>query len=148
MQAIVDYWRYYLSIDLEDLRSLTAVACLNYCCPRSLVNWGIFTRNSFGRNCYGLFEWIMSTNGGRKRGKSRKRLLAAGPNVHIVITMKMCSFLSVYFYGVFIILKSLLGRLGRRLEDNIKMKFKEQFCETEGFHLTQEGIRDGLMLTR
>jgi len=51
--------------------------------------------------------------------------MAAGPNVHIVITMKMCSFLSVYFYGVFIILKSLLGRLGRRLEDNIKMKFKD-----------------------
>ena len=62
--------------------------------------------------------------------------------------MKMCSFLSLYFYGVFIILERLLGRLWRRLEDNITMKIKEQFGETEGFHLAQEGIRGGLMLTR
>jgi hypothetical protein len=124
MQAIMDYWRYYLSIGLEDLRSFTAMACLNYCWPRSLINWGIFARNHFEGKYFGLFEWIMSANGGQKWGKSRKRRLATGPNVHVVITVKICSFLSVFFYGVFIIMKRLLGRLWRRLEDNIKMKFK------------------------
>jgi hypothetical protein len=84
-------------LDLEELRSFTAVACLNYCCPRSLINWGIFTINRFEGNYYGLFKLIMSANGGRKRGKLRKRRLATGPNVHIVITMKICTFCQCTF---------------------------------------------------
>jgi hypothetical protein len=144
---MMDCLRYYLSICLEYLRSFTAVACLHYCCPRSLINWGILREGILKETVMACLDDCVSEwkTLARKITKKAPGYWTESPHNYHHENM----YLSVItLCGVLFVLPRLLGKLWRRLEDNIKMKFKEIGWGNGMVACGAGGIRGGLMLTR